>query len=284
MLSDNNSILNLSNQFLKKFNFFDFSIIEINENNFNQYLHIYAKISKKASLNFSIDKNTYNESLQLSILEELPCQIVIFKKDLCLSNSEEYLVISHKNLNFIKILRSTNSYFIPSHSLFKISSYSDKDKQHYSYFKKKHFEVSEYNYLYFHEHYGFFNRETLICFSDLLFNENGKSLEIEASIVYKDAPILKGLKNSTKCDYYLLLNLYYSNKIINKISVPMKYDYFENHVVKKSFYLDTFDKLIEPFMTDISHLEPLSFKFEPTKEYVDFFYKQIKPLNEIIKI
>lgn len=59
MLSNNNSILNLSNQFLKKFNFFDFSIIEINENNFNQYLHIYAKISKKASLNFSIDKNTY---------------------------------------------------------------------------------------------------------------------------------------------------------------------------------------------------------------------------------
>ena len=101
-MKNNETIEFLANQILKKHNFSNFSIIEINEDNFQKNIHLYSKISKRSSLNFNVDKKSYNEELQQTILEELPCQIIVFEKDLCLANIDEYLLVSiKKNIQII---------------------------------------------------------------------------------------------------------------------------------------------------------------------------------------
>lgn len=281
-MKNNETIEFLANQILKKHNFSNFSIIEIHEDNFQKNIHLYSKISKRSSLNFNVDKKSYNEELQQTILEELPCQIIVFEKDLCLANIDEYLLVSIKKLNFLKILKSTNNYFIDPTIKFKFDS-NNKDTLKLE-FKKNYFEASEYNSLYFHIDYGYFNRESFLSFSKNLFSNNGKALEIQSSIVEKNAPVLKGLKDSSKCNYYLLLNLYYDNNIINKTAKAIKDENFKSNLIDNFIYLNCFLKLIEPFNLDTSKYESLYLKVEPTKEYVDKFYSIIKPLENIINI
>lgn len=144
--------------------------------------------------------------------------------------------------------------------------------------------IEDFNSLYFHIDYGYFNRESFLSFSKNLFSNNGKALEIQSSIVEKNAPVLKGLKDSSKCNYYLLLNLYYDNNIINKTAKAIKDENFKSNLIDNFIYLNCFLKLIEPFNLDTSKYESLYLKVEPTKEYVDKFYSIIKPLENIINI
>lgn len=275
-----NTISILSEQLQKRFNFNSYSVIEINETNYKQHEHIYAKITKRTCMNFSLqDQKTYEDGLTRSILEEIPCQIIQFKKDLFLSNMDEYLVVSLKNNDFIKIIKATNKYFL--HGCFNFNLPSSTDKK--SAVSDFYFDIAEKNGLYYHMEYGFFSRDVLVSFKHVL-RKDMKPTEAEISIVKSDSETIKGLKKSTKCDYYLLMRLYHNGEMFRQIAEPLKNDCFTNNILNYKIYFSLFNKLMEPFTTDLTPYQPLGFNVEPTKEYIKNFYTSIKPIKEMIEI